>query len=619
MPKEINSDLLRGNINTIILSALYSGDRYGYDIVNEIEQKSQGQFTIKQPTLYSCLKRLEAQGLVSSYWGEQSNGGRRKYFSLTELGKEVFKQSQDDYEYSRSVIDKLISENKYDFGSEEQAKTNTVSDNADVSSPLLNDSVQILSVQPDVSADDKADVGDDTITVKSDVQPEQLTLSDINTEYSNPLPQSDSDIGDARFLPSNDSTANSGADNNDFIPYHYNDESANADNSLGNAQQSDNIEISWFDAGIANDSTGNPGNNSYTVSASSGDRANNYSNEKQEDINDIFYRNSVKQSYIDDLKTDNPQSDGFKTNSDLFGSFADLTNDAASTKNYFEPEYSEPDYPYADTSDTASALIEAELTPLKKEDKTEFISYHDQQSVNDAATVADREIADNSTSSNGYQDLLSGLIDKFDDNRSEITKTDIENNALELNDKVKIRAFGNIVESARELGEEVIVRTNDNKSKHQYSAKYYYKDNLLRLVSSGILFVVMLLESLITYIVCKNAFNAQGKYDSFLFIVAIVVTLSLPVAAGIRYYSNPDSKKRIESNMIETFWFKVVVMILICLLSFGLNLFIGMPLNGQITDYSISLFMPIILSTNLPLSYLIFRLMFTSKFFIAKD
>ena len=83
MPKEINSDLLRGNINTIILSALYSGDRYGYDIVSEIEQKSHGQFSIKQPTLYSCLKRLEAQGYVSSYWGEQSNGGRRKYFSLT--------------------------------------------------------------------------------------------------------------------------------------------------------------------------------------------------------------------------------------------------------------------------------------------------------------------------------------------------------------------------------------------------------------------------------------------------------------------------------------------------------------------------------------------------------
>ena len=43
MPKEINSDLLRGNINTIILSALYSGDRYGYEIVNEIEKKSRRQ------------------------------------------------------------------------------------------------------------------------------------------------------------------------------------------------------------------------------------------------------------------------------------------------------------------------------------------------------------------------------------------------------------------------------------------------------------------------------------------------------------------------------------------------------------------------------------------------
>lgn len=617
MPKEINSDLLRGNINTIILSALYSGDRYGYDIVNEIEQKSRGQFTIKQPTLYSCLKRLESQGLVSSYWGEQSNGGRRKYFSLTELGKEVFKQSQDDYEYSRSVIDKLISENKYDFEPKNQTEPSTGFVNADVLLSNVSDSDQILSIQSEVNSEDNADLKND-VNIESDVRTEQLTLSDINTEYSNPLPVADSNLGDARFLPANESTENSDTDNkNDFIPYHYNDEPKKVDNSIGDTQN--NIEISWFDAGIAGGNTGSSDNNSSAVSLPSENTAN-YSNEKQEDINDIFYRNSVKQSYIDDLKTDNPQSGGTKTNSDLFGSFADLAIDTtAATKNYFEPEYSEPDYPYADTSDTASAIIEAELTPFKKEEKTEFIGYHDQQSVSDAATAADREIANNSTPSNGYQNLLSGLIDKFDDNRTEITKTDIENNALELNDKVKIRAFGNIVESARELGEEVVVRTNDNKSKHQYSAKYYYKDNLLRLVSSGILFVVMLLESLITYIICKNAMNAQGKYDLFLFVVAIVVTLSFPVAAGIRYYSNPDSKKRIESNMIETFWFKVVVMVLICLLSFGLNLFIGMPLNGQITDYSISLFLPIILSTNLPLSYLIFRLMFTSKFFIAKD
>ena len=55
---DISSDLIRGHINTIILRSLYDGDKYGYDIINEIEKKSGGLYTLKQPTLYSALKRV---------------------------------------------------------------------------------------------------------------------------------------------------------------------------------------------------------------------------------------------------------------------------------------------------------------------------------------------------------------------------------------------------------------------------------------------------------------------------------------------------------------------------------------------------------------------------------
>ena len=52
---QISSDLIRGHINTIILRCLYDEDKYGYDIINEIERKSGGLYTLKQPTLYSAL------------------------------------------------------------------------------------------------------------------------------------------------------------------------------------------------------------------------------------------------------------------------------------------------------------------------------------------------------------------------------------------------------------------------------------------------------------------------------------------------------------------------------------------------------------------------------------
>lgn len=113
--KSISADLIRGHINTIILRALYEGDKYGYEIIAEIERKSHGQYSLKQPSLYSALKRLESQGYITSYWGGSVGGGRRKYFSLTDEGKEISERNQSEWEYSRTVIDSLISDKQFDF------------------------------------------------------------------------------------------------------------------------------------------------------------------------------------------------------------------------------------------------------------------------------------------------------------------------------------------------------------------------------------------------------------------------------------------------------------------------------------------------------------------------
>lgn len=113
----ISADLIRGHINTIILRTLYERDKYGYEIIEEIEAKSHGQYSLKQPTLYSALKRLENQGYINAYWktDEVSQGGRRKYYTLTDSGREVTERNQAEWEYSRTVIDNLISDRNFDF------------------------------------------------------------------------------------------------------------------------------------------------------------------------------------------------------------------------------------------------------------------------------------------------------------------------------------------------------------------------------------------------------------------------------------------------------------------------------------------------------------------------
>lgn len=113
----VNSDLIRGNVTTIILGCLWDTDKYGYEILKEIEDKSNSHYVLKQATLYNQLKRLEKQGLVSSYDGDpdDTGGGKRRYYSLTKEGRAFLKKEKGEYEYSRTILDKLVSNDEYDF------------------------------------------------------------------------------------------------------------------------------------------------------------------------------------------------------------------------------------------------------------------------------------------------------------------------------------------------------------------------------------------------------------------------------------------------------------------------------------------------------------------------
>lgn len=104
----INGDLIRGNIDTIILSILCVGDNYGYEIMKTIYKKSGKQYELKEPSLYSSLKRLESQKLIESYWGNESQGGRRKYYQITKEGIQTYNRNLQAWRTAKDLIDKLI-------------------------------------------------------------------------------------------------------------------------------------------------------------------------------------------------------------------------------------------------------------------------------------------------------------------------------------------------------------------------------------------------------------------------------------------------------------------------------------------------------------------------------
>jgi len=103
----LGSDTLRGYNDTIILHVLMDGDNYGYAISARIDADSKGVYPIKETTLYSTFARMEKKGFVTSYYGDESFGRRRIYYSITGEGKKYYKDKCIEWQQTKEVIDKF--------------------------------------------------------------------------------------------------------------------------------------------------------------------------------------------------------------------------------------------------------------------------------------------------------------------------------------------------------------------------------------------------------------------------------------------------------------------------------------------------------------------------------
>ena len=102
------ADLLRGHTDTIVLGVLRRDDAYGFEIYKAIRDATGGDHEIKEATLYATYRRLEKDGLVESYWGDESQGGRRKYYRITDAGRAVFRSNVAAWTATRRIIDSLL-------------------------------------------------------------------------------------------------------------------------------------------------------------------------------------------------------------------------------------------------------------------------------------------------------------------------------------------------------------------------------------------------------------------------------------------------------------------------------------------------------------------------------
>ena len=104
----LSADLLRGYTDTLIMRQLAAEDGYGYGISRTLAEKSGGMVRLKEATLYTAFRRMEENGYIRSYWGDEATGARRRYYSLTEPGKAKLAEEKDAWEETRRVMDTLL-------------------------------------------------------------------------------------------------------------------------------------------------------------------------------------------------------------------------------------------------------------------------------------------------------------------------------------------------------------------------------------------------------------------------------------------------------------------------------------------------------------------------------
>ncbi len=100
----MNIQFKKGVLELCVLSLLDKKDRYGYELVNEISKN----ISISEGTIYPLLKRLKDEGYFSTYLQESQEGPPRKYYQLTEAGKEILEDLKRDWFHFVNGVTKIL-------------------------------------------------------------------------------------------------------------------------------------------------------------------------------------------------------------------------------------------------------------------------------------------------------------------------------------------------------------------------------------------------------------------------------------------------------------------------------------------------------------------------------
>ena len=104
---ELNKDLMASSLAPIVLMILRRQESYGYQIIQELRDKSGGQLAVAEGTLYPVLKKMEAKAWIEGVWKKSESGRERRYYQLTSNGKKELEQQYSQLNFINELISKL--------------------------------------------------------------------------------------------------------------------------------------------------------------------------------------------------------------------------------------------------------------------------------------------------------------------------------------------------------------------------------------------------------------------------------------------------------------------------------------------------------------------------------
>lgn len=108
MPRKKDDAAFAGSNTLLILALLEDEDKYGYQIIRELECRSDRTFSMKEGTLYPILHSLEERGEVRSYETESQAGRPRRYYKLTHQGVKTLAKCRREWQAFCKQFGKVV-------------------------------------------------------------------------------------------------------------------------------------------------------------------------------------------------------------------------------------------------------------------------------------------------------------------------------------------------------------------------------------------------------------------------------------------------------------------------------------------------------------------------------